>query len=72
MPLEFQVMLGQHEGWLNLISQTINHSSSGDFAASVVAPSSRAGRLDTEVLWPCIAQVCHASPEPTTEQLRCA
>lgn len=68
---EFWVVLGQCEGWFKLISQTINHSSSCGFAASVAAPSSRAGRLDTEVSWPYITQVCHGSPEPTTEQLRC-
>lgn len=64
-------MLGQCEGWFKLIFQTINHSGSGDFAASVAATSSRARRLDTEELWPCITQACHASPEPTTKQLRC-
>lgn len=48
VPEGFWVMLGQDEGWVKLMFETINHSDSGNFAPSVAASSSRARRLDTE------------------------
>lgn len=60
---------GSVKDGLKLILQTINHCGS---AASVAASSSRARRMDTKELWVYITQVYHASPEPTTEQLRSA